>query len=65
MKFGISTQNIIPKTHTKYLGLILDEDLIWSAHINNLKKMLSKANGLLAKTKIQYFAESTDHQCLN
>ena len=62
MNFRISGQKIIFKTKTKYLGLVLDEHLTWSPHINILKKKLSRANGLLAK--IQYFAESIDHYIL-
>ena len=32
-------------------GLILDEHLKWSVHINILKKKLSRANGLLSKLR--------------
>ena len=49
MNFRISSQKIIPKTQTKYLGLAFDEQLTWSACINILKKKLSRANGLLSK----------------
>ena len=46
MNFRISGLKIIPKTQTKYLGLVLDKHLTWSAHINILKIKLSRANGL-------------------
>ena len=42
---------MILKTQTKYLGLIIDEQLTWSDHINILKKKLRRANGLLAKLR--------------
>ena len=34
----MSGQKIIPKTQTKYLALVLEEHLTWSAQINILKK---------------------------
>ena len=51
MNFRISNQKIISKTQTKYLGLVLDEYLTWSAHKNILKKKLGRANGLLSKLR--------------
>ena len=51
MNFQIRGQKIIPKTQTKNLGLILDEHLKWSVHINILKKKLSRAKGLLSKLR--------------
>ena len=35
----------------KYLGLMLDESLIWLSHINMLKTKLRRANGLLVKLR--------------
>ena len=51
INFRISRQKMIPKTKTKYLGLVLDEHLIWSAHTNILKNNLSRSNGLLSKLR--------------
>ena len=32
---------IIPQvTHTQFLGVLLDEELLWSAHINHKDKLL-------------------------
>ena len=51
MNFRISGLKIIPKTQTKYLGLVLDKHLTWSAHINILKIKLGRANGLSSKLR--------------
>ena len=44
MNVQVSSQKIIPKTYTKYLSLILDEYLAWSAHRNIMKKKLHRKN---------------------
>ena len=44
----------IPSKYVKYLAVYIDENLSWSAHINELSKTLSRANGILAK--LRYFA---------
>ena len=49
MSFRISGQKIIPTTHTKYLGILMDQHLSWNQHLKMLKQKLSWANGLLAK----------------
>ena len=36
---------------TKYLGIILDENLSFKYHIENLRFKLNRANGLLAKIR--------------
>ena len=35
----------------KYLGLILDENLNWKAHVQHLQKKLSCAVGIIAKLR--------------
>ena len=37
---------------TKYLGLILDEDLTWKPHLHYMQKKLTQGVGLMAKIKI-------------
>ena len=36
---------------TKYLGLILDEDLTWKPHLDYMQKKLAQGVGLMAKMK--------------
>ena len=51
MNFRLSGQNIIQKACTKYLGVLLDEHLLFKDHINTLKQKLNRANGILAKMR--------------
>ena len=50
LNFRINGQKIIPTTHTKYSGILLDQHLSWDQHLKMLKQKLSIPNGLLAKT---------------
>ena len=45
----MSGQKVKTKTHSKYLGVILDESVIFSGHLNIKKYKLNRANGVLAK----------------
>ena len=38
--FRLSGQKIEPKHHTKYLGVILDEHLLFKEYMNTLKQKL-------------------------
>ena len=51
MNFRLSGQKIRQKTCTKYLGVLLDEHLLFKDHINTLKEKLNRANGILAKLR--------------
>ena len=51
LNFRVSGQNIITKTHSKYLGVILDESLSFHSHLNIIKYKLNRANGILAKLR--------------
>ena len=51
MNFRLSGKKIRQKTCAKYLGVLLDEHLLFKDHINTLKKKLNKANGTLAKLR--------------
>ena len=42
---------MIPETNVKYLAMIIDNNLSWDDHINNLKNKLSRSNGILAKLR--------------
>ena len=54
----MSGQNIITKTHSKYLGVILDESLSFHSHLNIIKYKLNRANGILAKLRHYVISES-------
>ena len=47
----MSGQKVRSKTCPKYLGVLLDENLIFKDHINFLKEKLDRANDLLAKLR--------------
>ena len=49
MNFRLSGQKIELKSQTKYLGIILDEGMIFKEHLTILRQKLARANGILAK----------------
>ena len=51
LNFRLSGQKIVPKHHTKYLGVILDEPLSLDEYMNTLKQKLNRVNGTLAKVR--------------
>ena len=51
MNFNKSGHKITPTTHTRYLGILMDQHLSWDQHLKMLKQKLSRANGLLAKVR--------------
>ena len=51
MNFHLSGQKFRPKTCTKYLGVLLDEHLLFKEHINTIKQKLNRPNGILAKLR--------------
>ena len=51
MNFHLNGQKIRQKTCTKYLGVLIDEHLLFKYHINFLKYQLNKANGILAELR--------------
>ena len=71
MNFHLSGQKIRKKTCTKYLGVLIDEHLLFKDHIN-LKQKLNRANGILAKLghhlpsnilKTVYYSLFDTHPC--
>ena len=48
----IDNQPVFRVSHTKFLGIIMDEKLNWSEHVNNLKKKLAKGSGIIKKCRI-------------
>ena len=51
MNLRLSGQKIRQKTCTKYLGVLLDEHLLFKDHINALKQKLNRANGILTNLR--------------
>ena len=47
--------DIVP--HFNYLGIILDENLSWKAHVAMVTGKLSKFNGILNRLKYIYHAQ--------
>ena len=47
----MSGQKIRQKPCAKYLGVLLDEHLLFQDHINSLKQKLNRENGILAKLR--------------
>ena len=56
MNFRISGQRIKTTHQTKYLGLLLDENLTFTSYLNALKVKLNRANRILSK--IRYFVSN-------
>ena len=51
MYFRLSGQKVIRKPCTKYLRVLLEENLLFKNYINTLKQKLNGANGILAKLR--------------
>ena len=58
LNFRVSGQKIELSNSVKYLGLHLDAHLDWKFHIDILRTKLSRATGLLAKTR-HYITKET------
>ena len=61
LNIKIEGELIEEKQSTKYLGVMLDNKLNWKAHIQLIKTKLSKATGIIARTR--HYA--TDQVLLN
>ena len=57
-KIKINGKKLVPSQSVKYLGIILDPNLTWSPHVDSLSAKLSRATGMLAKTR-HYVSENT------
>ena len=51
LNFCVNDQKIKQPNQVQYLGVILQYDLHWDAHLTNLEKKLSCSIGLLSKTR--------------
>ena len=48
LKFGRQIDRV---THTKFLGLVLDENLSWSFHIDSISRKIAKSIGILYRAR--------------
>ena len=39
------------KDHVKYLGVLMDQHLLWKQQISSVSKKISRGDGILAKLK--------------
>ena len=53
----INGENLEEKSHTKYLGVLIDKNLNWKAHIHHINLKLAKGLGMIAK--IRHFIPSS------
>ena len=51
LNFRVSGQKIKQSSQVRYLGVILQDDLNWDAHLTNLEKKLSRSIGFLSKIR--------------
>ena len=47
----IDGENLEEKSHTKYLGVLIDKNLNWKAHIHHIDLKLAKGLGMIAKIR--------------
>ena len=48
----IDNRPVFVGSYTKFFSVIIDEKLIWSEHVNNLKMKLAKGSGIIRKCRI-------------
>ena len=51
LNFRISGQKLTPSKTIKYLGIVIDDQLSFKSHINEVSLKLCRANGMLAKIR--------------
>ena len=59
LNFRISGQKLYPSKEINYLGIIIDENLSFKSHLNQLSIKLGRANGMLAKIRHYVNFETT------
>ena len=57
MTIKINGENLEEKSHTKYLGVLIDKNLNWKAHIHHINLKLAKGLGMISK--IRHFIPSS------
>ena len=51
LKVKIDGKKLLPSTHVKYLGIIIDQHLNWSYHTDYISAKLSRSVGMLSKIR--------------
>ena len=51
IKLKLNGKRLYPSSHIKYLGILIDENLSWRPHINELVKKLNRSNSMLSKIR--------------
>ena len=51
LKIKIDGKKIVPSSYIKYLGVIIDENLTWKYHLEQITTKLARAVGMLAKIR--------------
>ena len=51
MNFRASGQNITPTPYTRYLGILMNQHLLWYLNLKMVKEKLTRANGFPAKVR--------------
>jgi hypothetical protein len=49
VKLKLNGKYLLPSSHVKYLGILIDEHLAWNFHLNSLATKLRKTNGIISK----------------
>ena len=57
LNFRLSGQKIEPKRCTKYLGVIIDNNMSFNEYMNTLKQKLNRTNDILAKLRYYVTAD--------
>jgi len=60
LSIEISNQKIDKVKCTKFLGLYIDDELLWKYHIDQITTKLSKMTGIMARKNIMTFAKFRD-----
>ena len=51
LNLKLGSRQIDRVTHTKFLGLVLDDNLSWSFHINSISRKIAKSIGILYRAR--------------
>ena len=58
LKIQLNGKKLLPSSHVKYLGVLIDDQLKWNFYINELSTKLSRATGMIAKIRHYVNAKS-------
>ena len=51
-KFKLDGKRLVPTHSVKYLGVLIDEHLLWNKQVAQIKMRLNRAIGMLSKLRI-------------